>query len=57
MLVFFLLHGVGVSVVNALSSHLKMIIYKDGSVYEQEFREGIPPTELKVIGEFALIYF
>ena len=45
------LHGVGSSVVNALSSFLKVIIYKDGKVYEQEYEKGIPKTELKVTGE------
>ncbi len=45
------LHGVGISVVNALSSHLKMSIHKDGKIYYQEFREGIPTTELSIIGD------
>ena len=45
------LHGVGVSVVNALASHLKMTIYKNGNIYYQEFREGIPVSELEIIGE------
>jgi len=44
------LHGVGVSVVNALSSDLKMTIHRNGEIYEQEFKKGIPQEVLKVIG-------
>lgn len=44
------LHGVGVSVVNALSSDLKMTIQRNGEIYEQEFKKGIPQEVLKVIG-------
>jgi DNA gyrase subunit B len=45
------LHGVGVSVVNALSKELHLTIYKDGKVYEQFFKKGIPQGELKITGE------
>ncbi len=45
------LHGVGVSVVNALSKDLKMTIYRDGKVYYQEFSCGIPKGLLEVIGD------
>ena len=45
------LHGVGVSVVNALSSHLKMTINKNGNIYYQEFKKGIPVEDLKIIGK------
>lgn len=44
------LHGVGVSVVNALSEWLKLEVHKDGEVYYQEYRYGVPQTELSVIG-------
>lgn len=44
------LHGVGVSVVNALSHRLIMTIKKNGNIYRQEFQKGIPTTELEVIG-------
>ncbi len=43
------LHGVGVSVVNALSSDLKMTIYQNNQVHYQEFKTGIPVEDLKVI--------
>jgi DNA gyrase subunit B len=44
------LHGVGVSVVNALSEWLKLEIKRDGSTYYQEYRRGDPATELAAIG-------
>jgi DNA gyrase subunit B len=43
------LHGVGVSVVNALSSDLHMTIYQNNQVHYQEFKTGIPVEDLKVI--------
>lgn len=45
------LHGVGVSVVNALSKHLKMTVYREGKIHYQEFKEGIPQGALEIIGE------
>ncbi len=44
------LHGVGVSVVNALSEWLKLEIKRDGKVYHQEYRQGDPATVLEEIG-------
>ena len=44
------LHGVGVSVVNALSERLEAEIYKDGQVYHQRFERGKKVTELSVTG-------
>lgn len=45
------LHGVGVSVVNALSTRLIATVYQNGNVYRQEYALGVPQTELKVIGK------
>jgi len=45
------LHGVGISVVNALSNHLKMTIHRDNKIHEQNFKKGIPVDELIEIGE------
>jgi DNA gyrase subunit B len=45
------LHGVGVSCVNALSEHLKAIVYRDGKVYEQEYERGKAMYPVKQTGE------
>ena len=44
------LHGVGVSVVNALSADLKMTIYRDGEINYQEFKAGIPQKPIEITG-------
>jgi DNA gyrase subunit B len=44
------LHGVGVSVVNALSAWLHVEVKRDGKIYRQEFARGEPTTELKKVG-------
>lgn len=44
------LHGVGVSVVNALSQWLEAEVRRNGKVYYQKYRRGMPVTDLKVIG-------
>ena len=44
------LHGVGVSVVNALSSKLEVIVRRDGSVHQMDFRDGEKASELQVTG-------
>ncbi|MFC2034935.1 DNA topoisomerase (ATP-hydrolyzing) subunit B [Chloroflexota bacterium] len=45
------LHGVGASVVNALSSWLRVSVRRDGKIYQQEYRQGIPQGELTEVGE------
>jgi DNA gyrase subunit B len=44
------LHGVGVSVVNALSEWLVAEVERDGKVYRQEFARGVPQGDMKVVG-------
>jgi len=45
------LHGVGVSCVNALSTHLKATVYREGKVFVQEYSEGKPTTSVDLVGE------
>ena len=48
------LHGVGVSCVNALSSHMLSQVYRDGKIYQQEYEKGKPLYDVKVVGETNL---
>ncbi|WOD42939.1 DNA topoisomerase (ATP-hydrolyzing) subunit B [Hwangdonia lutea] len=45
------LHGVGVSCVNALSTHLKATVYRKGEIWEQEYEKGKPMYPAKKVGE------
>jgi DNA gyrase subunit B len=44
------LHGVGVSCVNALSSHLSAVIMREGKIFKQEYEQGKPVTQVEIIG-------
>ena len=45
------LHGVGVSCVNALSKKLHVLVYREGKVFEQEYKIGVPQYQVRAIGE------
>ena len=45
------LHGVGVSVVNALSVWTKAQVYRDGKIWEQEYKRGVPVAKVKPVGK------
>ncbi|TWG29036.1 DNA gyrase subunit B [Geobacillus sp. C56-T2] len=45
------LHGVGASVVNALSEWLEVYVYRDGNIHYQRYERGEPCTDLQIIGE------
>jgi len=45
------LHGVGASVVNALSTKLDVHVHRDGNIYYQEFAKGVPVADMSIVGE------
>ena len=45
------LHGVGASVVNALSSELEVYVHRDGHIHYQKYERGVPVEDIKIIGE------
>ena len=45
------LHGVGVSCVNALSSHMMSQVFRDGNIYQQEYEQGKPLYPVKIVGQ------
>ncbi|MDP6600204.1 MAG: DNA topoisomerase (ATP-hydrolyzing) subunit B [Candidatus Woesearchaeota archaeon] len=45
------LHGVGISVTNALSKELSVEVRRNGKIYQQKYAQGTPITELKIVGE------
>ncbi|PTQ99304.1 DNA gyrase subunit B [Mucilaginibacter yixingensis] len=45
------LHGVGISCVNALSTHVKTVVHREGKIFTQEYERGKPMFDVKVIGE------
>ncbi|MBE6262709.1 MAG: DNA topoisomerase (ATP-hydrolyzing) subunit B [Prevotella sp.] len=45
------LHGVGVSCVNALSTHMMSQVFRDGKIYQQEYEKGKPLYPVKIVGE------
>src|SRR6266550_3194782 len=45
------LHGVGVSCVNALSKNMHVLVYREGKIFEQEYKIGVPQYPVRPIGE------
>ena len=48
------LHGVGVSCVNALSTHMMSQVYRNGHIYQQEYSKGKPLYDVKIVGDTNL---
>jgi DNA gyrase subunit B len=48
------LHGVGVSCVNALSSHMMSQVFRNGHIYQQEYEKGKPLYDVKIVGDTDL---
>ncbi|ADQ29492.1 DNA topoisomerase (ATP-hydrolyzing) subunit B [Borreliella burgdorferi] len=48
------LHGVGISVVNALSSFLEVYVNRDGKIFRQTFSKGVPTSKVEVVGESSV---
>ncbi len=45
------LHGVGVSVTNALSKKCRVKVYREGKIYQQEYERGVPVNDMKIVGK------
>lgn len=45
------LHGVGVSCVNALSDPMKVTVFREGKIFEQNYRKGVPQDQVSIVGE------
>ncbi len=45
------LHGVGVSCVNALAKHMKVVVYRNNKIYQQEYEKGKPLYQVREVGE------
>ena len=45
------LHGVGVSCVNALSTHMMSQVFRNGHIYQQEYEKGKPLHDVKIVGD------
>ena len=50
------LHGVGVSCVNALSTHMLSQVFRGGKIYQQEYEKGKPLYPVKVVGETSAVH-
>ena len=48
------LHGVGVSCVNALSTHMTSQVFRNGHIYQQEYEKGKPLYDVKIVGDTEL---